>query len=72
MLLLSLLCLVIKVGGIILTIVLGIVGAVVGGFVATLLGFGGISGFDIRSLIIAILGSFIVLFVFGMFANRSS
>jgi uncharacterized membrane protein YeaQ/YmgE (transglycosylase-associated protein family) len=53
-------------GGIILTIVLGIVGAVVGGFVGTLLGFGDISGFDLRSLAIAVGGALLVLFVYGL------
>ena len=48
-------------GGCILTIVIGIVGALLGGFLATLMGFGGISGFDPRSLIIAVLGSIVLL-----------
>jgi uncharacterized membrane protein YeaQ/YmgE (transglycosylase-associated protein family) len=51
-------------GGCILTIVIGIVGALLGGFLATLLGFGGISGFDFRSLIIAVLGSIVLLAIF--------
>jgi len=51
-------------GGCIVTPLIGIVGAVVGGWIATLLGFGGISGFDFRSLIIAILGALIVLFIY--------
>jgi uncharacterized membrane protein YeaQ/YmgE (transglycosylase-associated protein family) len=53
-------------GGIILTIVLGIVGAVVGGFVGTLLGFGNISGFDLRSMAIAVGGALLVLFVYWL------
>jgi uncharacterized membrane protein YeaQ/YmgE (transglycosylase-associated protein family) len=53
-------------GGIILTIVLGIVGAVVGGFVGTLLGFGDISGFDLRSMALAVGGALLVLFVYGL------
>lgn len=48
-------------GGCILTIVIGVVGALLGGFIATWLGFGGISGFDLRSLVIAILGSIVLL-----------
>lgn len=51
-------------GGCILTIVIGIVGALLGGFLATLLGFGGISGFDFRSLIIAIFGAIVLLAIF--------
>ena len=37
-------------GGIIITILLGIGGALVGGFLGTRLGFGGLSGFDLRSM----------------------
>lgn len=48
-------------GGCIITVVVGIVGALLGGFLATWLGFGGISGFDLRSLVIAILGSIVLL-----------
>lgn len=51
-------------GGIIVTIIIGIIGAVVGGFIGTLLGFGGISGFDFRSLIIAIVGALLCLFIY--------
>jgi uncharacterized membrane protein YeaQ/YmgE (transglycosylase-associated protein family) len=53
-------------GGIIVTIILGIVGAVVGGYVATLMGFGDISGFDLRSMAIAVCGGVLVLFIFGL------
>ena len=38
-------------GGIIVTILLGIGGAIVGGFVATYFGFGDMTGFDLRSLV---------------------
>jgi len=51
-------------GGFIITTLLGIVGAVVGGFVSTFFGFGDVSGFDIRSLFIAIVGALIVLFIY--------
>jgi uncharacterized membrane protein YeaQ/YmgE (transglycosylase-associated protein family) len=57
-------------GGIIVTILIGIVGAVVGGFIATLIGFGGISGFDFRSFIIAILGSILCLFIYRKIKTR--
>ncbi|WP_374368036.1 GlsB/YeaQ/YmgE family stress response membrane protein [Dongia sp.] len=51
-------------GGFIVTILLGIVGAFVGGWLATQLGLGSISGFDIRSFIIAVAGALIVLFIY--------
>lgn len=50
-------------GGCIITPLIGIVGAVVGGFIATTLGFGGLSGFDLRSLAIATLGAVLFLLV---------
>ena len=57
-------------GGILLTIVLGIVGALVGGFLGTyVLGFGDISGFDLRSIAIAVGGALLVLFVYGFVAR---
>ena len=51
-------------GGCILTILLGIAGAFVGGWIGTQLGFGTISGFDIRSLGVAILGSVVLLLLY--------
>lgn len=53
-------------GGIIVTIVLGILGAVVGGFISTQLGFGDISGFDVRSMAIAVGGAVLLLLIYGM------
>ena len=51
-------------GGFIITILLGIAGAFVGGFVATRLGMGSVTGFDIRSLAIAVVGAFILLAIY--------
>lgn len=54
-------------GGFILTCVLGIVGAVVGGWLATMFGYGGdITGFDMHSFIVAVLGAIVVLAVFRL------
>ena len=54
-------------GGFFMTIILGIVGAVVGGWLAKVLGLGdGISEFSIHNLIAAIIGSIVVLVVFRM------
>ena len=47
--------------GAIANIVIGVVGAVVGGFIVQALGGGGISGFNVSSLIIAIFGAIILL-----------
>jgi uncharacterized membrane protein YeaQ/YmgE (transglycosylase-associated protein family) len=57
-------------GGIILTIVLGVIGAVVGGLIGTyVLHFGTVSAFDLRSIAIAVGGALLVLFLYGMFAG---
>jgi uncharacterized membrane protein YeaQ/YmgE (transglycosylase-associated protein family) len=57
-------------GGIILTIVLGVVGALVGGFLgAQVLGLGDISGFDLRSMAIAVGGALLVLLLYGLVAR---
>ena len=48
-------------GGIVMTSVLGIVGAFVGGYIGTLLGLGTVSGFDIRSFFIAVIGAIVLL-----------
>ncbi len=58
-------------GGIIVTIILGIVGAVVGGFLGTQLGFGDISGFDIRSMLLAIGGGIVVLFIYSLVTRKA-
>jgi uncharacterized membrane protein YeaQ/YmgE (transglycosylase-associated protein family) len=57
-------------GGIIITIVLGIVGAVVGGFLATSLGYGTMGGFDVRSLLIAVGGALVLLIGYRLVAGR--
>lgn len=59
-------------GGLIITIVLGIAGAVVGGFVGTRLGFGQVSGFDLRSLAIAVGGAMLLLFLHRLLKRRGS
>ncbi|AIR62658.1 GlsB/YeaQ/YmgE family stress response membrane protein [Cedecea neteri] len=54
-------------GGIILTCILGIVGAVVGGWVATALHLGGpVTGFNWPSFFVAVIGAIIVLAIFRM------
>ncbi len=54
--------------GIVLDIVLGIVGAVIGGFIVRALGIGGgVSGLNIPSLLVAVLGAVVLLLVFHAF-----
>ena len=58
-------------GGLILTTILGVVGAIVGGLLGTYaFDFGDITGFNLRSLAIAVGGALLVLFVYGMVGRR--
>lgn len=49
--------------GILLDIVVGIVGAVIGGWVMSLFGNSGVSGFNLYSFIVALIGAVILLFI---------
>jgi uncharacterized membrane protein YeaQ/YmgE (transglycosylase-associated protein family) len=57
-------------GGIIVTILIGIVGAFVGGFVVNLLGGAGVSGFNIWSILVATFGAVILLAIYRLVAPR--
>jgi len=59
-------------GGIIITTIIGIVGAVIGGFIATALGFGGVTGFNLGSVVIAVIGAFILLAIYRLLVGRRS
>ena len=52
-------------GGFFLAVLLGVIGATVGGYVGTLLGLGSVTGFNLSSIAIATMGALIVLFVFN-------
>jgi uncharacterized membrane protein YeaQ/YmgE (transglycosylase-associated protein family) len=54
-------------GGIILTILLGIAGAIVGGFVAVALNLSdGVNNFDLGTIFLAVVGSMLLLFGYRM------
>ncbi len=50
-------------GGCLISVLLGVVGAFVGGFVMSLFGYGGVSGLNVWSIIVATIGAVIVLAV---------
>jgi uncharacterized membrane protein YeaQ/YmgE (transglycosylase-associated protein family) len=59
-------------GGIILTIVIGIVGALIGGFVVNnILGGPDVTGFNLTSILVATLGSVILLAVYRLVTRRA-
>jgi uncharacterized membrane protein YeaQ/YmgE (transglycosylase-associated protein family) len=57
-------------GGCLVTILLGIGGALVGGYVGTSLGWGRVSGFELRSLGLAVLGALILLIVYRLLFGK--
>jgi len=58
-------------GGFIVTALIGIVGAVIGGFLGNMIfGIGGVSGVDIRSILIAVVGALLLLWIYRMAVGR--
>ena len=56
--------------GIIMDIVLGVVGALVGGFLFSLFGAVGVTGFNIYSMLVAIVGAVVVLWIYHALVGR--
>ena len=50
-------------GGLVWDIVVGIIGAVLGGFIMNLLGQGGVGGFNLYSFLVALLGACVLIFI---------
>jgi uncharacterized membrane protein YeaQ/YmgE (transglycosylase-associated protein family) len=58
-------------GGCLVTIAIGILGAMLGGFIGTeILDFGSVTGFNLRSLLIAILGAILLLLIYRLLIGR--
>jgi uncharacterized membrane protein YeaQ/YmgE (transglycosylase-associated protein family) len=58
--------------GLILDIVLGVIGAVAGGFLFNMFGAAGVTGLNIYSLIVAAVGSVVVLLIYhAIFGRRA-
>ena len=53
-------------GGIFVTILIGIAGALIGGYISTRMGYGAVDGIDLRSILIAVGGAIILLFLFRL------
>jgi uncharacterized membrane protein YeaQ/YmgE (transglycosylase-associated protein family) len=58
--------------GLWLNIALGIVGALVGGFLFNLFGASGVSGLNLYSMIVAIVGAIVVLLIYNAVMGRRS
>lgn len=59
-------------GGFIVTAILGIVGAVLGGWIGTHFGLGTVEGFDIKSMALAVGGGVLVLFGYSLLTKNQS
>lgn len=51
-------------------IIVGILGALLGGWIMSSLGYGDVSGFNLYSFIVAVLGSVILLFLWKLITGR--
>ncbi|HLH97172.1 MAG TPA: GlsB/YeaQ/YmgE family stress response membrane protein [Xanthobacteraceae bacterium] len=56
--------------GFLLDMVLGIIGAIVGGWLFALFGAEGVTGFNIYSMFVAVIGAIVVLVIYHAVAGR--
>jgi uncharacterized membrane protein YeaQ/YmgE (transglycosylase-associated protein family) len=50
-------------GGLVWDIVVGIVGAVIGGYIMSFLGQGGVGGFNLYSFVVALIGACVLIII---------
>jgi uncharacterized membrane protein YeaQ/YmgE (transglycosylase-associated protein family) len=56
--------------GVIMDIVLGVIGAIAGGLVFSFFGAVGVTGFNLYSLLVAVVGAVLVLWIYHAIAGR--
>jgi uncharacterized membrane protein YeaQ/YmgE (transglycosylase-associated protein family) len=56
--------------GAIANIIVGIIGAFIGGYIMQFFGVQGVTGFNLPSLFVAIVGAVVLLWVLGLFSHR--
>ena len=59
-------------GGIIVTVLVGMAGASVGGFLVRILGGAGATGLNIWSILVATIGALLLLFIYNLVARRTA
>ena len=59
-------------GGIIVTVLVGMAGASVGGFLVRILGGAGATGLNIWSILVATIGALLLLFLYNLIARRTA
>jgi uncharacterized membrane protein YeaQ/YmgE (transglycosylase-associated protein family) len=57
-------------GGMLVTILLGIGGGFLGGLIGSWLGWGTVTGFDLRSILLAVGGALLILLIFRSLRNK--
>jgi uncharacterized membrane protein YeaQ/YmgE (transglycosylase-associated protein family) len=57
-------------GGIIITIALGVIGAVIGGYLGTRFGIGSVTGINFESILVATAGAILVLVILRLVRRR--
>ena len=57
-------------GGLLMTLLIGVVGAIVGGVIANALGYAGATGINLYSVLIATLGAVLFLFLWKTLSRR--
>jgi uncharacterized membrane protein YeaQ/YmgE (transglycosylase-associated protein family) len=57
-------------GGVFITILIGVAGAFIGGYIGSRLGFGTVTGFSLRSLALATGGAVLLLFVYRLLKKQ--
>ncbi|WP_165043980.1 MULTISPECIES: GlsB/YeaQ/YmgE family stress response membrane protein [unclassified Adlercreutzia] len=59
-------------GGLVRNIVVGIIGALVGGFIMSLFGAQGFTGFNLWSFVVALLGSIVFIAIVNFLTRRAA
>lgn len=59
-------------GGIIITLIIGLIGAVIGGWIVGFFGGSGASGLNVWSIIVAIIGAIVLLGIYRLVAGRNA
>jgi len=57
--------------GLVMDIILGVVGAIVGGFIFNFFGHSGVTGLNIYSLFVAVIGAIVVLLIYHAVFRRA-
>ncbi len=59
-------------GGFIVTVLIGMAGASIGGFILRFLGGAGATGFNVWSILVATLGAIVLLLLYGLIDRRAA